>query len=264
MGAGGLRSTPARGRGGRARSGNGCGSSSGRTASCAVPTRSSRPPRLSSRGGSTPDCRSDPLHRRAPGALRGRADLPRAAGRPVDLLRRPAAPALGAAGAQRGAEGEAALGPRRALRRLRRAQALAPAAARGRPCRPLHRGAEFYRETRPGGGRDSMNGVSIKPGAVQSSLPPTSIVIGKLICQRHRDARLEYGVLISFPGLRSGPPPQNRSRSCAMIRAGKARGGMARKRTGGGADHRQAAGGGGGGPDAECGCGLGRAAARGR
>ena len=69
-----------------------------------------------------------------------------------------------------------------------------------------------------------MNEVSIKPGAVQSSLPPTSIVISKLVCQRHRDARLEYGGLVSFPGLRSGPPPQNRSRSCAMIRAGESGG----------------------------------------
>ena len=60
---------------------------SARTASCAVPTRSSRRPQLSSGRSSTADRRDDRLHRGAPQGVRGRADLRRAADRPVDLLR---------------------------------------------------------------------------------------------------------------------------------------------------------------------------------
>ena len=48
-----------------------------------------------SRGSSTRDCRDDPLHRCPPGTLRGRADLPGDAGRPVHLLRSAAATPIG-------------------------------------------------------------------------------------------------------------------------------------------------------------------------
>ena len=62
--------------------------------SCAARTRSSRRRRLSSRGSSTRNRRSDErVHRRAPRRVRGRADLPRVGDRPVDVLRRQAAPA---------------------------------------------------------------------------------------------------------------------------------------------------------------------------
>ena len=89
-----------------------------------------RRPRFFSHGSSTRNCRNDPLHRDPPRALRGRADLSRTAGRPVDVLRRTAAPAIGPSHTGRGAAGEAETGPRRALRGLRRTQALAPAHAR--------------------------------------------------------------------------------------------------------------------------------------
>lgn len=52
-----------------------------------------------------------------------------------------APPAIGAASARRGAEGEAAACPCRAFRCLRRPQAPSPAAPRGHPCRTLHGGA---------------------------------------------------------------------------------------------------------------------------
>jgi hypothetical protein len=49
-----------------------------RIGSCAGRTRSSRRRRLSSRGSSTRDRRDIRFHRRSPGTVRGRADLPRA------------------------------------------------------------------------------------------------------------------------------------------------------------------------------------------
>ena len=51
-----------------------------------------------SRGSSTRDCPDEPLHRHPPGPLRGRADLPGAAGRPVDVLRRAVPTAVSAPG----------------------------------------------------------------------------------------------------------------------------------------------------------------------
>ena len=51
-----------------------------------------------SRGSSTRDCPDEPLHRHPPGPLRGRADLPGAAGRPVDVIRRAVPTAVSAPG----------------------------------------------------------------------------------------------------------------------------------------------------------------------
>ena len=57
------------------------------------------PARISPRRSSTASSRSERLHRRAPRSLRGRADLPRAAGRPVGVLAARGAPAQRCAGA---------------------------------------------------------------------------------------------------------------------------------------------------------------------
>ena len=67
------------------------GAASGRTPSCAGRTRSSRPrPRFSRRRSSTADSGDRRLHRRAPGPVRGRADLPRCS--PSTACRSPRAP----------------------------------------------------------------------------------------------------------------------------------------------------------------------------
>ncbi len=58
----------------------------GEPGSCGGPTRSWSRPQFSSGRSSTADTRSDRLHRRPPGQLRGRADLRGAAGRSLHLL----------------------------------------------------------------------------------------------------------------------------------------------------------------------------------
>ena len=69
-------------------SANGSRRWSTRTASSGGQTRScERPRRISPRRSSTADPRHDVVHRRAPRAIRGRADLPGAADRPLDVLR---------------------------------------------------------------------------------------------------------------------------------------------------------------------------------
>ena len=94
---------------------------------------------VSSRGSSTRDCRGSRVHRRPPGPVRGRADLPgahraRRADRPEHLLRRQGPAAVGAGGPRRPScwprsAGSTPTGAR--PRPLRRPQGLAPAAPRG-------------------------------------------------------------------------------------------------------------------------------------
>ena len=95
-------------------------------------------------GARPPSASHDRLHRRSPRGARGRADLQGAADRPVDLPRpyRPARRSGQAARrgrARRRPEGRDPARLRGELRRLRRAQGLAAAAARGLRRRPLHR-----------------------------------------------------------------------------------------------------------------------------
>jgi transposase len=90
---------------------------------------------------STADRADDRLHRRQQGPVRGRADLPGVADRPVHLLRRQPPTRLGSSRARHQAQGRDRPGPRRALRRLRRRQGLASAAPRGDRGGPLHRRA---------------------------------------------------------------------------------------------------------------------------
>ena len=71
----------------RARSGIGSRLSNGRTASCGKPMRSlGRRPRILPRRSSTARRGDDRVHRRSPWDPWGRADLPAAADRPVDVL----------------------------------------------------------------------------------------------------------------------------------------------------------------------------------
>ncbi len=68
--------------------------------------------RLSSGRSSTAARRDDHLHRRAPELVRGRADLPDAGDRPVDLLRRPLPAAVGPGRPRRRAQRRDRPGPR--------------------------------------------------------------------------------------------------------------------------------------------------------
>ena len=95
---------------------------------------------------STADRSHDRLRRRSPCVLRGRADLPTAADRPVDVpcpCHRPtrAGPGVRPRPAGRRAAPRDRAGARRELRRLRRAQGVEAAASRGRRGGPVHRGA---------------------------------------------------------------------------------------------------------------------------
>ena len=63
--------------------------------------------------------------------LRGRADLPRAAGRPSTYYAARCRASIGPPGPRRGTEGETPACPRGALRRVRRTQALAPTPSPG-------------------------------------------------------------------------------------------------------------------------------------
>src|SRR5512132_2195729 len=85
---------------------------------------------------STAGVRDDPLHRHLPRPVRGRADLPCAAGRPVQLLRRQVPAAVGTGQQRRRARPQDPQGVERQLPGLRHPQALAPAAPRGRAGRP--------------------------------------------------------------------------------------------------------------------------------
>src|SRR6266540_1488756 len=114
---------------------------SGTTGSCAAPTRSSRPPQVSSRGNSTRACPGEPVHHGPPRPVRGRADLPHLAGRPVQLLRPQGAAAISPRGRRRAAQGRGQAGLGRQLRGLRRPQGLAAAWPRGHPGRPRPGGA---------------------------------------------------------------------------------------------------------------------------
>jgi transposase InsO family protein len=98
-------------------------------------------PRRSSRPSSTADPADDRLHRRHQEPVRGRADLPGAADRPVRLLRRQAQAALGQGAARRGVEARDRPGPPGQLGGLWRPQDLAAAAPRRHLGGPLHRRA---------------------------------------------------------------------------------------------------------------------------
>jgi transposase-like protein len=112
---------------------------SGRSGSCGGRMRSSSPRRFSSGRSSTADRADDRLHRCQQGPVRGRADLPGAADRPVHLLRRPTPAALGPPASRSGAEGRDPPGACRALRGLRHPESLAAAAPR------RHRGGSLHR-----------------------------------------------------------------------------------------------------------------------
>ena len=117
---------------------------SARAGSFARPTRScARPARILPRRSSTAGSRHDRLHRRSSRRPWGRADLPRAADRPVDLSRSSRAPRRSRKGAGAGAtrhgamrEGRARL--RRELSGLWRPQGLATACTGGRGCGAVH------------------------------------------------------------------------------------------------------------------------------
>ena len=123
-------------------------SGSSRTVSCARPTRSwARPRRFSPRRSST--ARSSEhrggrrLHRRPPGAVRGRADLQgparrRRADRPEHLLRRQDPASLGAVGQRCGHDEGDRQGARGQLRRLRGHQGPCRAAPTRSPDGPVH------------------------------------------------------------------------------------------------------------------------------
>jgi transposase len=136
--------------GSRARSASASKSLSVTTASCGGPRRSSRQRRrVQGIDATTAAARDERLHRGAQQELRGRADLPGVADRPIDLLRARSRSASARALRDEPASRRDPPCLRAELPRLRRLQSLAAAEPRGHRGRPLHGRAPHARAAPP-------------------------------------------------------------------------------------------------------------------
>ena len=150
--------------------------------------------RILPRRSSTARSSDDRLHRRSPRGLRGRANLQGAADCPVHLPR-PGGPAhrpgetATQSQARPGPDGRYPTRIRRELRRLRRAQGVAPARAGGKRGRPMHggpldaQGGPARGRTRPRGPnhrQQSGNTLSTRPSepAVPRAMPERAVAVG--------------------------------------------------------------------------------------
>ena len=120
-----------------------------------------------------------------PGALRGRADLPGAAGRPVHLLRAASSAALGRARGATRAAGARSPGSRAEHRRVYGADKVwAQLNARGHPGRPLHRRAPDARSSASQGVRPGQAGP--RPRSPASRAPSRPAIWSSAQLRRRR------------------------------------------------------------------------------